>query len=202
MALINCPDCASEVSDAAPACPRCGRPIAASITAPAVDAQRAEKIAAANRATTLRGKIALAAIVVIGGLAWLGSNSPKIDATGSDNQAPPDAQQSAPTPEVAIETTPDQLKTAYDTNEVAADNIFKGKIIRIVGTVSSIDKDFTDDVVVQLATSDQFTHVGATMDDSEKGAAAALRKGQKVSVECQRIMRVLDTPVASKCRFS
>jgi hypothetical protein len=26
MALIKCPDCATDVSDAAPACPRCGRP--------------------------------------------------------------------------------------------------------------------------------------------------------------------------------
>lgn len=29
MALIQCPDCKQDVSDAAPACPRCGRPIAA-----------------------------------------------------------------------------------------------------------------------------------------------------------------------------
>jgi hypothetical protein len=26
MALIACPDCGQQVSDAAPACPRCGRP--------------------------------------------------------------------------------------------------------------------------------------------------------------------------------
>jgi len=30
MALVICPDCSSQVSDAAPACPRCGRPIAGS----------------------------------------------------------------------------------------------------------------------------------------------------------------------------
>lgn len=29
MPLIACPDCQTHVSDAAPACPRCGRPIAA-----------------------------------------------------------------------------------------------------------------------------------------------------------------------------
>jgi hypothetical protein len=28
MALINCPDCNTAVSDSAPACPNCGRPIA------------------------------------------------------------------------------------------------------------------------------------------------------------------------------
>ena len=26
MALIRCPDCGNEVSDAAPSCPKCGRP--------------------------------------------------------------------------------------------------------------------------------------------------------------------------------
>jgi len=29
MALITCPDCQAQVSDAAPACPKCGRPMAA-----------------------------------------------------------------------------------------------------------------------------------------------------------------------------
>lgn len=29
MALITCPDCQKQVSDQAPACPNCGRPIAA-----------------------------------------------------------------------------------------------------------------------------------------------------------------------------
>jgi hypothetical protein len=29
MSLIACPDCSTSVSDAAPACPKCGRPIAA-----------------------------------------------------------------------------------------------------------------------------------------------------------------------------
>lgn len=28
MALIRCPDCQKDVSDAAPACPGCGRPVA------------------------------------------------------------------------------------------------------------------------------------------------------------------------------
>jgi hypothetical protein len=34
MALIKCPDCQSEVSDAAPACLKCGRPIASAPTTP------------------------------------------------------------------------------------------------------------------------------------------------------------------------
>jgi len=29
MPLINCPDCTTEVSDKAPVCPKCGRPLSA-----------------------------------------------------------------------------------------------------------------------------------------------------------------------------
>lgn len=32
MPLIECPDCGHEVSDRAPACPKCGCPIAATVT--------------------------------------------------------------------------------------------------------------------------------------------------------------------------
>ncbi len=39
MPLISCPDCNTEVSDRAPACPKCGRPIAPPIVAPPAPAQ-------------------------------------------------------------------------------------------------------------------------------------------------------------------
>ena len=29
MALVTCPDCQAQISDAAPACPKCGRPMGA-----------------------------------------------------------------------------------------------------------------------------------------------------------------------------
>ena len=41
MALITCPDCKAEISDAAPACPRCGRPAAAAASAPRSNARGA-----------------------------------------------------------------------------------------------------------------------------------------------------------------
>jgi TM2 domain-containing membrane protein YozV len=34
MPLIACPDCSTQVSDAAPACPKCGRPMTSRRTAP------------------------------------------------------------------------------------------------------------------------------------------------------------------------
>lgn len=59
MALITCPDCGGSVSDAAPACIHCGRPMAAALPAfappPPADpmarraAERADRAAAAKR---------------------------------------------------------------------------------------------------------------------------------------------------------
>jgi len=40
MALIACPDCSTQVSDRAPACPKCGAPIAASARPPVVTIQQ------------------------------------------------------------------------------------------------------------------------------------------------------------------
>jgi len=36
MPLVRCPDCSAEISDQAPACPKCGRPRVAQTTASAV----------------------------------------------------------------------------------------------------------------------------------------------------------------------
>ena len=198
MALIRCPDCRSDVSDIAPACPKCGRPIALA-SSPEPEALRATKIAVANRQTSIRGAIALSVFATIGLLAWLG-NDRAASVDGDTASAQSVSQASIPSPE--IETTPDQLQSAYDTNEVAADNIFKGKTVRIKGTIASIDKDFTDDVVLRLAARNQFMDVSATMIDSEKAAAADLRKGQPVTVDCESVMRIVGSPSASKCRFA
>lgn len=63
MALIACPDCGNQVSDAAPTCPRCGRPIAVTATPPA--AAPAPAAAPPKKKGTSWGCMAL---LVVGGL--------------------------------------------------------------------------------------------------------------------------------------
>ncbi|WP_291779172.1 hypothetical protein [Luteibacter sp.] len=188
MALINCPDCNSEVSDAAPACPKCGRPIAP----PVPDTRSVRPSASPKKSSNVS---AATVIVAFGFLAWFIYGKATEDQRANQQPVAAEAPRSAPT----IESTPDQLQSAYDTNEVAADNIFKGHALRIVGRVASIDKDFTDSVVIRFVTTSQLLGVSASLEDSEKNAAAKLRKGMKVSVDCQNIMRVVGSPAASKC---
>ena len=68
MALISCPACGKEVSDAAPACPHCGRPVVLS--------SRVSPPSSEVRTSGLMGKRVklhslLSALSIIVGLVWM-----------------------------------------------------------------------------------------------------------------------------------
>jgi len=102
--------------------------------------------------------------------------------------------QQAPTPIDAAE-----LFDAYQSNEVAADDRFKGRMLAVRGTVQSIDKDFTGDIVVRLATSNQFMPVDATLKAAEKSSAARLAKGTTVQLTCKGRGMVIGRPQLAGC---
>jgi hypothetical protein len=90
----------------------------------------------------------------------------------------------------------------YDANEVAADGIYKGKILQVTGTVASIDKDFLDDIVLHLKSPNQFENTMATLKKSETSKAAALSKGSKVTLLCKGKGRILGSPTLDDCTFN
>ncbi len=108
-------------------------------------------------------------------------------------------------PKAPVVKTPDmdvsasQLQKDYKANEVAADNKYKDKLLRVTGTVESIEKDFLDNVVLKLATGDMFVEVHATLEDSEKSKAAELSKGKRVRVVCTGGGMVMMSPMLRAC---
>lgn len=56
------------------------------------------------------------------------------------------------TPQPTVTVTAAKLFTDYQANEVSADSKYKNQRLAVSGTVSSIRKDFTDSIVVELAT--------------------------------------------------
>lgn len=78
------------------------------------------------------------------------------------------------------EISAEKLFAAYDANEVAADNNYKGKQLLITGTVNEISKDFTDAIIVQLDGGGYIQEVWCYFDDAK--AAANLSKGDRISV--------------------
>jgi hypothetical protein len=102
-------------------------------------------------------------------------------------------------PEPFVVTNAQDLAKEYHANEVAADEKFKGKRVRVAARVQSIDKDAFDNIIVQLATDNQFQAVMATMKDEDKAAVAKLSKGQAVAVECRGAGMIIGSPTLRDC---
>ncbi len=145
-------------------------------------------------------------LVVLVGLLAAGCCCKETDKkAGADTAAGPGPVTSPEEPEAPVVKTPDmdvsasQLQKDYKANEVAADNKYKGKLLRVTGTVESIDKDFLDNVVLKLGTGDMFAEVHATLEDSEKPKAAELSKGKRVRVVCTGGGMVMMSPMLRAC---
>lgn len=65
MALVTCPDCAASVSDAAPACPQCGRPTTGTAQAEAAKGEVAKFLDPKANARSCLGCIAVVFVVVV-----------------------------------------------------------------------------------------------------------------------------------------
>ena len=132
-------------------------------------------------------------------LGYIASKNDKTSSDSSSSSASP--AEAAPQKEV-FSTTARQLFKAYDENEVATDENMKGKLVAVKGIVQSIDKDFTDSIIISFQTDNQFMPARMEMDDSEKSTAIALKKGQQVTVICERMSRVMGAPSGRDCVFA
>lgn len=90
----------------------------------------------------------------------------------------------------------------YDANEVAADGVYKGKILQVTGTVASIDKNIMGDIVLHLKSPNEFMNTMATLKKTETSKAAALNKGAKVTLLCKGKGRLLGSPALGDCTIS
>lgn len=110
---------------------------------------------------------------------------------------------SAPTvPKEVISITSVELFKAYDANEVATDERLNGKLVKVSGTVQAIDKDAFNNIVINLKTTNEFMPSRMQMNDSEKTAAVALKKGAKSAVVCEKMSRVMGSPSGRDCTFA
>jgi len=79
-----------------------------------------------------------------------------------------------------------ELYSAYNSNEVAADQKFKDKIITVTGTVENIAKDIMDDIYVTLKGERGEYSIGSIQcffSKAHTDQAATLKKGQKLTVK-------------------
>ena len=129
-------------------------------------------------------KIIVSALTVFGIGAFL-----LVAAASSEDKEETQKKEAAKQAEIqaapAIEVTAAQLCEDYKANEIAADEKYKGKILQVTGKVDSIAKDILDSIYVTLKSGKRFDlmSVQAFFPDSVTAQAAALSKGQKVTVK-------------------
>lgn len=113
----------------------------------------------------------------------------------------PSAPVAPPAPKEIVRINAGQLFAAYEDNEVATDEGFKGRLVQVSGTVQAIDKDAFDNIIINFKTSNQFMPAHMKMDDGEKATAMAMKKGVKATVLCEKMTRMIGSPYGSGCRF-
>lgn len=79
--------------------------------------------------------------------------------------------------------TSQQLYNAYDANEVAADQKYKGKILLVSGEIEDIAKDITDTIYITLKGGEYIGSVQCFFSKSYENKAASLSKRQHVTIK-------------------
>jgi len=96
-------------------------------------------------------------------------------------------QEPEPEPEpVAMELTVEELLSAYETDEVAADAKFANKLLRVTGVVATIDvKDMLDIHYIRLTGAERnlLQSVQCMFDKKHAPVLEKLEKGQTVTVQ-------------------
>lgn len=139
--------------------------------------------------------IVVGLIIVIGIVGAIFGEKPKNTTTAAVSD---EAASAAPAVK-PISVTASTLFSAYEKNEVAADQQYKGKSLSVSGTVQSIDKDAFDNIVVQLRSSNEFMPVHAYLTKEHESLAASLNKGQKVTWTCEGNGRIIGSPMLKDC---
>lgn len=97
-----------------------------------------------------------------------------------------------------LKTNARAYEAAYDNNEIAADNEYKGKKILVSGTVLRIEKDFTGSGNVWLRGSG-LMGIHAQLSKRGTAEAASFSTGQQVKLVCNGAGRLLTIATLDSC---
>lgn len=111
------------------------------------------------------------------------------------------AQLAAPVvgPDGSVTVGAVRLWREYQENEVAADTRYRGKRLRVTGTVVSVERDADGSPVLHLLSGNPIFRTMATLDRAFIPGAAQLRKGDQVVVRCVGAGVMMRMPQLEKC---
>lgn len=114
--------------------------------------------------------------------------------------SPSAEQAAAPTPPIAV--TAKELAAAYEENEAAAQLKFGKSVLNVTANISAIQLGIGDKPFLVLEGTNQFMGPQAQLDEAGQAQAATLKKGQKISLTCQKVSEVVATPMLEGCSIT
>ena len=139
-------------------------------------------------------KVVLGILVAFFGLMAIAVNSE----TPAQKEERVSDQPAAAVAQPAITVNAVKFYNDYTANEVAADEIYKGKKLQITGKVESINKDFTDDIYINLQAG-EYQYVRCDISKDNKKQAASLSKGQTITIMGEGATMVVGIPMVTDC---
>lgn len=120
-------------------------------------------------------------LIILGTIGSLSSQSGnKNNVTNSNKQV---VDNTTKPKEEAINITAKELMNKYESNQIDADNLYKGKLLNISGNVGTIGKDILDTPYITLEVSGSFTSVQCMLNEAEMDKASKLKKGDPIIAE-------------------
>ncbi len=119
----------------------------------------------------LKSNILSAFVLVALGILAIGSTDTDTDTEEVQSQAP------------SYTLSANQLYREYDSNEVAADAKYKGKVVVVSGSIQDIGKDIMDEAYIVIGGGGFLDGVQCTFTKGEQSSISRLSKGQQVRVK-------------------
>jgi len=127
-----------------------------------------------------------------------------IGASGDSTSSPGQTASNSKTEEAVapLKVTSEELRKAYATNQVSADQQYEGKLVEISGTVDTIGKDILDEAYITFETKEQyaFDKVQCMFSASEENSIANFKKGQSVVVQGKVSGVLISGPLVRNCK--
>lgn len=93
-----------------------------------------------------------------------------------------------------------QLYVEYESNEVAADMKYEGKVVIVSGTIQNIGKDIMDDAYIVIGGKGSLDGVQCVFTKGEQSSVARLSKGQRVTVKGE-VSGKMGNVLVRKCKL-
>jgi hypothetical protein len=101
----------------------------------------------------------------------------------------------------ATEVSAETLIADYAKNEVAGDQKYKGKKLKVTGEIKSITSGIGDEPVVHLGKAGELEFETVMVEDLDKASAAKLEKGKSITVVCKCDGEFIGSPVLKQCKM-